>query len=298
MTAKTPQSPQITLPTSLQYLDTVDHFLEHFKIFREPDKLAYLRAILRAFAGIPYENLSKISKFSHQYNGIDQVRLPDEVLKDHITHKLGGTCFSLTYLLQSILENEKYVCYPVLADMNWGRNVHCALIVLLDGAKVLVDPGYCLSEPLSLSKEAPGVAETDVTTVRCEYDNKTGTYHLFTITQNLSKWRYNFRDEPVGPERFLEQWLASFHWNGMHGFCLTRVENGRMIYIHKEFMRETRRDGKTNYKLKGQVVETVRSLFSIPPEIIREAREALESNLERERRSGLWTPRQSGKKTS
>ena len=295
MISKTIHLPQITLPECLKYLDTARRFIKHFEVVQAPGNLDFLRSVLKAFSGIPYENLSKISKFSHQLHGIEQIRLPDEVFEDHITHQLGGTCFSLTYLLQSILENEEFVCYPVLADMNWGRNVHCALIVLMDGKKALVDPGYCLSEPLFLSKEAPTVIETDVSAVRCTYDKKTGTYHLHTITQNVGKWRYSFRDEPAGPQHFLERWLASFHWNGMHGFCLTRVDNGRMIYIHKAYMRETRRDGKTNYKLKGQVVETIQSVFNISPDILREARKALDSNLERERRAGLWAPRRSGK---
>ena len=184
-----------------------------------------------------------------------------------------------------------------MADMRYGRNIHCALIVILEDQKALVDPGYCLSEPLILQTEYPAIIDTDVSTVRCAYDNKTDAFHLSTITNNEERWRYKFRDHPTGPEQFLKHWLASFRWNSMHGFCLTRVDNGRMIYIHKQFMRETRRDKKTNYRIQGQVPATIERIFNISPDIVGQAQKALEANLERERRLGLWTPEKSGRKS-
>lgn len=252
--------------------------------------LKALEEILSFFSQFPYENISKIIKYQHHFEGPEKIRLPDEVMEDHARYRLGGTCFSLTFFLKSILEEHGYVCYPVMADMRWGKNVHCAMIVVLDGRKYLVDPGYLLNQPMEIADDKPRLYKTDVTGVEL-VRGKNQTYELYTFDRRQMKWRYRFHDRPVPPEEFLEHWLASFSWNSMHGLCLTKVEKDRMVYVHKTHMRETTFEGKRNINIKSDVHGAIHRSFGISEEIVEEALAAIEENMTRERELGLYIPK-------
>ncbi len=272
-----------------RYFDAADEFVSFFRIQEGGDRFETLRSILHHFSRFPYENLTKIIKYRQRFEGLQKLRLPGEVIGDHIRYSLGGTCFSLTFTLETILSRERFICYPVMADMHWGRNVHCALVVVLPSGKFLADPGYLLKEPMPLYEDA-GFVETEVDRIRCMYDRNSRTYHLYTGRGNEQKWRYSFRDRPVPPAQFLEFWISSFRWNSMHGLCMTKIENGRMIYVHKNYLRETTRQTKSSTKIKTSYHRTIEDLFHFPEEIIGEALNALDSNMERERTLGLWVP--------
>ena len=64
-----------------------------------------------------------------------------------------------------------------------------------------------------------------------------------------------------------------------------------MVYVHKTFMRETSFDKKTNYNIKKDDHHRIHEVFGITPERVEEALAALESNLQRERESGIWIPK-------
>lgn len=215
-----------------------------------------------------------------------------ELMEDHIRNHFGGTCFSLTFFLQTILTLKGFQCYPVMAYMRWGKNVHCALIVILNGQKFLVDPGYLLTRPMKIQSRSSILYHHKASGVELDFDFSKETYHVFTFSQTEKKWRYRFRDQPVSAQDFLRFWLSSFHWNSMHGLCLTKIEKDRMIYIHKTFMRETTFQGKRNFNIKKTVHETIEKIFHIDSVVVEEALSALEANMVRERELGLWVPKE------
>ncbi len=105
----------------LKYIDSVEEFFDYFHLPSKKAELDHLQEILQNFAKIPYENISKIIKLSRNFDSqVCKIRLPEEVIEDHISSQLGGTCFSLTFFLQSILAQNGFTCYPVMADMNAG----------------------------------------------------------------------------------------------------------------------------------------------------------------------------------
>jgi hypothetical protein len=87
------------------FLDPTQHaeaarlFWRHFHL--TPPRRAsmeWLQEILAGFSHLPYENLSKIIKFwQYGENETQRLRLPQEVIEDHLRSCLGGTCFSLTF---------------------------------------------------------------------------------------------------------------------------------------------------------------------------------------------------------
>lgn len=273
-------------------IDGVRGFMDYFELRPKNPILSFLHEILEHFPKLPYENISKIIKLSQHWDAqSNKIRLPEEIIEDHITHKLGGTCFSLTFYLQAILTQHGFACYPVMADMRAGRNIHCCLVVILDSIKYLVDPGYLLTQPMELDPAKPRLFRSEFAGVELRYDSRNQSYELFTFNKNEVKWRYRFQDRPVPPDEFLQHWQASFGWNSMHGICLTKVMHGGLIFVHKNFMRETTFAGKRNFNIRKDYHARIREIFGIDEQIIEQARAALKANLQQERELGLWAPK-------
>lgn len=264
-----------------QHSDGVRRFLLHYNLLpgRQPD-LVGLQKILVSFSHLPYENLSKIIKFHrHGVEESERLRLPEEVVEDHLHSHLGGTCFSLTFFLQAILLQHGFSCYLVMGDMKAGRNIHCALIVMLDHTKYLIDPGYLLRQPLALDPNRPRLYHTEFTGVELRLNPAHAAYEVFTFNRQEMKWRYRFVDRPTSPEEFLSHWQASFHRNSMNALCLTRVTDEELIYIRKDFMRITNLAGKRNVSIKDKYHSTIQQTFGIAPEYVERALSALRDNL-------------------
>ncbi len=249
------------------------------------------KEILSHFSRFPYENISKIIKYRKHFDEANKIRLPYEVMDNHVSYHLGGTCFSLTFFLQMILIDFGFACYPVMADMRWGKRVHCALLVIINRKKYLLDPGYLLNQPMEINRDHQRLYKTPFSGVELDFRQKSETYELFTFNQTERKWRYRFQDQPVSDEEFLQYWLDSFTWNSMHGLCLTKVEKNRMVYIHKTFMRETDFERKRNIHIKNNYHATISQIFGIDSQLVEEALAAIETNMSREREMGLWVPK-------
>jgi len=276
--------------------EAVEIYNKFFSIHAGSTGLDLLRSILSHFSRLPYENISKIIKYNNHFDDVERIRLPREVMEGHVESHLGGTCFSLTYFLQTILTHHGFVCYPAMADMRWGKNVHCVIIVEIDRIKYLVDPGYLLNQPMELRPDKPKLYKTEFSGVELVFHERSGFIDLYTFDRHQMKWRYRFRDRPVPPEAFLSHWLSSFRWNSMHGLCLTKVEKDRLIYIHKTFMRETTFGEKKNFNIKNTVHATIQGVFGIDSRLVEEALAAVEANMARERELGLWVPKDKGRR--
>ncbi len=263
----------------------VRQFLHAYQLLPQPPSSRYLQQIIAAFAHLPYENLSKIIKFNqHGASEHARLRLPEEVLEDHLRYRTGGTCFSLSFFLHAILLQQGFSNYIVMGDMRAGENMHCALLVLLDGFKCLLDPGYLLQRPMPLDPTQPRLCHNEFNGVELRYDLLTQCYDLFTFDRAETKWRYRFADRPTPLEEYLQHWQASFHRNSMHGLCLTRVHADELIFVRKDFMRITSLHGKRNVNLKKNYHAAVAEAFGLAPEYIAQAEAALRENLQRHKR--------------
>jgi arylamine N-acetyltransferase len=259
------------------------HFFSHFNLPSQPKSLNDLQIILAAFASLPYENLSKIIRLHQHGEDAARLRLPEDVFEDHRRWNLGGTCFSLTFFLHALLLHRGYACYPVMADMRAGCNVHCALIVRLDGAKYLTDPGYVLDRPLLVEPAHLRTYHTEFTGVELRFDAAAQRFHLNTFNQRETKWRYSFVDRPTPQAEFLAHWQASFSRNSMHALCLSRARRDGLLYIHGAFMRESSWQGKRNRNIRNTMHRAIEENFGIPAALVEQAQAALQENLRRER---------------
>jgi arylamine N-acetyltransferase len=253
--------------------------------------LDLLQKIVAAFSQFPYENISKIIKLNQHLDEPYPIRLPEEVIEDHLHAGLGGTCFSLTFTLQAILTQNGFPCYSVMAHMRAGRNIHCALVVPIGERKYLIDPGYLLGRPVELHPEKPFSFWNEFARVELFYLPEDGAYHLYTFSGQERKWRYSFADRPAGPDEFLRYWQDSFHKNAMHGICLNRVTSKGLVYVRKRHMCQITPGGKRNVNIKRSYHVIIQDTFGIRKEIVEEALTALASNMDWERRHGLYHPK-------
>jgi len=263
-------------------------FVNFFKIKAKSPALYYLEELLTHFSGLPYENISKIVKLHHDFTSPERIRLPEEVMEDFARFHLGGTCFSLTFFLQSILTIQGFQCYPVIASMRNRLNAHCALIVLLDQKKYLIDPGYLLTKPMEIHKDHPRFYRTPHSGVELIFNQNNEHYFLCTFDRKQTKWRYCFRDDPVPPEIFLSYWYDSFYKSSMHDICLTKIRNDGMVYMHKDLLQITTFEGKQKEKIKENYHAIVHNIFGIDPVLVEQALTSIKDNIENQKQLGLF----------
>ncbi len=258
----------------LNHKQGVKRFLSFYHIEQQKPDIVFLGKILTHFANLPYENISKIVKLQKNYTAPDRIRLPEEVMEAHAAFHLGGTCFSLTYFLQAILSECGFLCYPVIAHMQRMMNAHCALVVLMDRQKYLVDPGYLLNRPLHIHKDGSRIYRTEHTGVETVFNPGDEHFYLYTFDTVNKKFRYKFRDSPLAMDEFLKYWMDSFYWPGMRGICLTQAKDDGMVYVHNDFVQVQNRQGKKKGRVQN-VQLLVKEMFHIEPEWIERARAAI-----------------------
>jgi arylamine N-acetyltransferase len=240
-----------------------------------PDGGFLLERVVRDFARLPYENISKIIKASQGGLPLDAFRLPLEVVTDHVEKAFGGTCFSLTFLLERMLRSLGLECRKVMAHMRMGENVHCLVVVERGGRRFMIDPGYALYAVIAL----PGRGST---AVRCPHAlvevsrGADGWYNLYTEDAAGRKWRYRFADVPVGDSDFEAFWLRSFGMPTLNNVCLGRVTSKGHLYFRKDFLKFASPAEITRRRFKKGIDAVIEEEFGIDRKWVGMARDVLE----------------------
>jgi len=248
-------------------------FREHFAVPAGDPDAGMLRVVVAHFSRIPYENLTKIIRKHAAVDPAERLRTPEEVMRGHIEDGTGGTCFSLTWCLGSILSQAGFRCHPVMADMK-RPNVHCALVVHLGGGRCLVDPGYLLGEPVPLCGRTV-LVRTSFGTVELR-PRGAAACDLFTVSGGERKWRYRLRTTPVPRAAFFRYWRESFSLPMMNSLQLTRLTERGHLYVRDHHLRLQDAAGKINENIRPVLEQRIEAEFGIAGRITAEAREALE----------------------
>jgi arylamine N-acetyltransferase len=248
-------------------------FLGHFGLGEGGPELEMLRRIVAGYSNLPYENLTKIIKKFTACSPDERLRGPVEVVSGYVDHRTGGTCFSLTYCLGSILASAGYKCYPVMADMK-RPNIHCALVVETNESRYLIDPGYLVGEPVELTGTPVSMATAfGIVELRPRQGER---YDLFTLDGGDRKWRYTVRTAPVSHHEFMRHWQGSFALPMMNNLLLTRLTPHGHLYIKNHHLRMKGPQGKANENIRTDFESRIETEFGISPEISAQAREHLE----------------------
>lgn len=211
-------------------------FRAHFGLSADGEDLAALSRLCRAFAQLPYENLTKILK--HSRTCTKARREVDEVVADHILHGTGGTCFSLTAALVALLRAAGWSAAPILADRHYGVDTHCAVRVEVAGVAYLLDPGYLLVEPIPLAAAQAGPLRIAAAAGAIELvPSATGErIDLLTIQGGQRSRRLTFKAAAVDERTFGRAWDESFAFDMMRYPVLTRHSGTSHLYLQANRM--------------------------------------------------------------
>lgn len=244
-------------------------FMGRFGIQPGASTRQLLESVVTAFASLPYENLTKIIKRAESGNPEKARRYPEEVIGNHITWGAGGTCFSLTYALLHLVRSLGWKAECILADRRYGQDTHCALLVWIDGAPHLMDPGFLVVRPVPLS-EAPGQEiETEFNRLVLAPDQSPDRISLSTVKGGVRTCRLTYKTSPVDAGEFFKAWDASFNWEMMRYPLLTRTAGTRHIYLRGSRLQISGDDAVEKREISGEdLVARIAAEFHMDPSVV------------------------------
>jgi len=270
------------------HFTAVEHFLKIFDINEQNTSIEHVSDIIRQFSKLPYENLSKILKLNKKWDNFPN-RFPDEIISDYDQFRLGGTCFSLTFFLKTIMDYYGYTTHIIMADMKSEKNSHCALILKYNSNEYLLDPGYLIHKPFLVSK-SPVSQNPSFIPVSLVYNKENDKYSLFTFQNKNLKLRYSFRNISTSLETFQQFWNSSFHWRTMHGICLSKRDEIGLTYLHNHYLKREGKGIAFKGKFQEEIPEVVNNIFEIPSGLVQKAEKALKDNLIYDKELGYKVP--------
>lgn len=246
-------------------------FREKYRLSDQVD----LKAIGAAFSCLPYENVTKIIKERSSTGSAGKLRMAEEVLEDHLRWNTGGTCFSLCNALLTILDNCGYSAHIAMADMHYGPNIHCAVIVTLSNNRYLLDPGYLLNAPVRIPQAGSETRmKTPMNSIILRNESPE-VYSLFTQESGEEKWRYRIRMRPVTREEFLEHWRHSFSLNSMEHVMMSRLMDNGRLYFRKDRLEVVSSMQRRKRRVDSSAFHELSEAFGVPADMIQQAQHAV-----------------------
>ena len=251
----------------------LERFWDRYALPQSTSDLRFLAQLAGAFSKLPYENVTKILKETRSASSYEKLRRTGEVLSDHLRWNTGGTCFSLCNALQDILRHCGFDAFIAMADMRYGKNIHCALIVRIAGLSYLMDPGYLLHEPVPLP-EVESSHQTAMNKLLLQNEGDE-TYSLFTNENGIQKWRYRLRARPVSQEEFEQHWIHSFSLNSMEHIMLTRLNESGRLYYRKDRVELVQPQQRFRQTISKDDMGILANMFGLPADLIVQAQRIL-----------------------
>lgn len=205
--------------------------MDYYGILSSGEPRQLLGRVVNAFAGLPYENITKIIKREESGNCEQARRYPEEVIRDHIRWGTGGTCFSLTSALLHLVRSLGWKAELILADRGYGQDTHCALLVWIENEPHLLDPGFLIVNPIPLPPNGKQKIKTGFNSLILAPEENPNRISLHTVRQNKKIYRLTYKTSPVDTGEFCKAWDASFHWKMMKYPLLTRTAESKQIYL-------------------------------------------------------------------
>lgn len=239
-----------------------DVFFEHFGL-SPGGTAADVHRTGEVFGQVPWENLTK---FLLRSSGESRPRFAEEVMIDHVSLGTGGTCYSLTETLGSIIAACGFSVRPLTGHMNHGRNIHCALLVEGEAGRFILDPGYVVPGAVQLSDS--GAGEIVTAGRKMFWSPVAGGWELHTVESGKRQLRYKLESRILSRGEFLQYWADSFESAGLDSLHLNRTGSlGGRVSAHNGNLRIVNSSGKKNLKLRDDYAIKIHETFGIAPEI-------------------------------
>ncbi len=129
----------------------MSRILEQLGVQPAAPTLALLDALVTAYTKtVPWESASRIVRRRQNVHTADCPRWPAEFWESALQYGTGGTCYESNLAFFALLHSLGYGGYGTINDMEDNRGCHSALVVIVDGARYLVDVGLPLHLPIPL----------------------------------------------------------------------------------------------------------------------------------------------------
>jgi len=249
----------------------LDVFFDRAGVRRNQQQKEKLFNVVRLFAHIPYENITKIIRYSQTKDVVRARRMPEEVLSEHFQLSTGGTCFSLTFALRDILCELDFKPRIMMADMKAGPNVHCAVRLSFEGNDYLLDPGYLLNRPIMLFPDTSLSLPTPMNTIVLDPNRENDECIVSVIRKGEKKFRYRLKTVPVADEEFFRHWDSSFSMNMMRSLTLSQVTPEGQLYFSRSRIHFVQPDTRKSKNVRGNEVSVISRHFNIESHMIESA---------------------------
>lgn len=242
-----------------------DIFFDHFGLLPEGG-VNRLYDVAAAFSRIPWENLTK---FLLKARGEERLRMPGEVFEGHARNGTGGTCYSLTEALGSVLAACGWRVRPLTGHMRHGRNIHCALLAEGWGESFLLDPGYVVPMPVRLNKEG-GVLSLPGRKLVWTAGGEGWDLHSVE-NEGKPQWRYHLESRELAREEFIAFWKESFNAPGLNSLHINLSLPDRRLSAHNGNLRIAAERDSENRKLAADYGSSVSEAFGLSSSLAGEA---------------------------
>ena len=264
----------------IRRMNALAEFLDHFHIdVSRQSQRQTLADLSHAFSRIPYENITKIIRRAEAGSDEKARRTPDEVVNDHIHWGAGGTCFSLTSTLRTMVRDLGWEAEYLLADRRYGQDTHSALLIRVDGTPHLLDPGFLLTKPVPLTMDGTKEIASGGERLLLTPDATGARISLSTVRSDRSVYRLTYKTAPVDDGEFEKAWNASFQWEMMRYPLLARVADSRRSYLRGLMLQVSDVDSVQLRKIPvDELVARITGEFGLHPAVVMRALSLLQMN--------------------
>ena len=259
---------------------TVNDFLYFYHLTRKEPSIKYLTEIYTAYFHIPYENLTKIIKFNTVSDERKRLRMPDELIQDHLRMRLGGTCYSLAFTLHQLLSHLGFETYLVTADTYGKVDNHAAVVVIAEGTKFLVDSGFTIPNVIEIAEDRTTYGHNPLGRFQLEYKGYGRLFQLSTRNRRMEKFRFMLKDVPIAEENYIEMWIQSFYSASLDTINIVNVIKDRLIRCRNEILTEYTANGKLQKSIAHNYAQLIEEIFGFPTYITHEAYTLLKEKAE------------------
>lgn len=251
--------------------ETVDNFLTFYGLERKKPNLKYLTEIYTAFFNIPYENITKIIKGHTKSDPLEKLRLPDELIRNHLRLRMGGTCFSLAYALHEMLQQLGFETYLVTADIQGKMDNHVALVVPFEDSKFLVDPGFTIPNLIEIAEDRITYGHNPIGRVQLEYAGVGRLFRLANRNRKVERFSFILKDIPVSLDYFMELWPKSFNNGALETINICKVIDNRLVRCRNRILTEYTPTGKFQKSIAHNFVQTIEQVYGFPNYLTQQA---------------------------
>jgi hypothetical protein len=166
-----------------------------------------------------------------------------------------------------------------MADMHYGANIHCAVIVPIDRRSYLLDPGYLLHDPIPLPEEGLEVVQLTAMNKIQLVSETSNLFSLYTEENGRKKWRYRLHADVVQRDEFVRHWIHSFSLNTMEEIMFSRLGPEGRLYFRKDRLETVNPTSRLKTPVRPDELPELSRIFGIPSDLIQNAHRALFSKI-------------------